>query len=240
MDSHDYWLGKLYCVWTDHTDEAIFLGVKTGWLALGKTHVVPAEGIELNEEMEAIKLPYPEDFVKHAPVYEADLELTEDIEREIYAYYRSAGETSWGAVRANSSSEPTRTLGSGEEVRMRLSEERLKVGKREVPAGGVRLRKVIRTEIVQQPVELKHEELVIEHVPPGASRAGAAGVGEEQTYIALHREEPVIQKEVRTREEVRVRKIVQKEHQTVSGQVRKEEVEVEARPHSEQTQPGRC
>jgi len=191
--------------------------------------------------MEAIKLPYPEDFVKHAPVYEADLELTENIEREIYAYYRSAAETSWGAGRTNSSSQQTRTLGSGDELRMRLSEERLRVGKREVPAGGVRLRKIIRTEIVQQPVELKHEELVIEHVPPGEARvAGTGGVGEEQTYIALHREEPVISKEVRTREEVRVRKIVQKEQGTVSGQVRKEEVEVEARPHSEQTQPGRC
>ena len=42
-----------------------------------------------------------------------------------------------------------------------------KVGKREVEYGGVRLRKVVKTEVVNQPVELTREEIVIERVPAG-------------------------------------------------------------------------
>ena len=52
-----------------------------------------------------------------------------------------------------------------EEASVKLTEEQVKVGKREVTAGGVRLRKFIRTETVNQPVELRREELVIERVP---------------------------------------------------------------------------
>src|SRR4051812_27790295 len=43
-----------------------------------------------------------------------------------------------------------------------LYEESLNVGKREVEAGAVRLRKIVRTETVNQPVELRHEEVVID------------------------------------------------------------------------------
>jgi hypothetical protein len=46
-------------------------------------------------------------------------------------------------------------------------------------------------------------------------------------YIPLRREEAVVQKESRVREEVRVSKKAQTEHQTVSEQVRKEDVEIQ-------------
>ena len=238
MDNHEYWVGKLHCIWSNHEGELLFLGVRTGWLALGKTHVVPAQGSEVNEEMETIKLPYTEDFVKDAPVYDSDMEMTEQIEQEVNAYYGCAPQT-----RASAKTMPARPASprrGPDEVRMKLREEHLKVGKREVEAGGVRLRKVVRTEIVQQPVELKHEELVVEHVPPGECQPAGKNLGEQETYIPLHREEPVIQKEVRTRDEVRVRRVVRKEQQTVSGEVRTEDVEVEARPSAERGEPGRC
>ena len=46
-----------------------------------------------------------------------------------------------------------------------LSEERVKVGKRTVGAGEVRVRKNVSTEQVNVPVELKRENVVIEKIP---------------------------------------------------------------------------
>jgi uncharacterized protein (TIGR02271 family) len=116
---------------------------------------------------------------------------------------------------------------AAEEGRMFLSEELLKVGKRIVDAGGVRLHKVIRTETVTLPVELSHEEIVIERIPAqGTQPAAVEAFMEKDVYIALHREEPVVQKESRVREEVRCRTQPHIEKRTVSDSIRKEDVEV--------------
>ncbi len=123
-----------------------------------------------------------------------------------------------------------------EETRIPLSEERLKVGTREVESGGVRLRKVVRSETVNQPVELKREEIVVERVPAAEAQAGAvAGTAYEQQdiYVPLRREEAVVEKESRVTGEVRARKTTQTEQQTISGQVRKEDVEVERNPEEQ-------
>jgi uncharacterized protein (TIGR02271 family) len=119
---------------------------------------------------------------------------------------------------------------------VKLSEEELKVGKREVVAGGVRLRKIIRTETVNQPVTLQREEVVIERVPASetggaAERAFEAG----EMYVPLRREEPVVEKQARVREEVHVRKDARTEQQTVSGQVRREDVEIEREGEARET-----
>jgi uncharacterized protein (TIGR02271 family) len=110
---------------------------------------------------------------------------------------------------------------------MKLSEEQLKIGKREVEAGGVRLRKIVRTETVNQPVELKREEIVIERVPASGTATTGAAFENEDVFIPLRREEAVVEKEAHVREEVRVSKKATTEQQNVSGEVRKEDVEIE-------------
>src|SRR4051812_3863168 len=51
--------------------------------------------------------------------------------------------------------------GGGNELVIPLYQESVNVGKREVEAGAVRLRKIVRTETVNQPVEIRHEDVVI-------------------------------------------------------------------------------
>ena len=110
---------------------------------------------------------------------------------------------------------------------MQLTEEELKIGKRQVESGAVRLRKVVRTETVNQPVELKREDVVIERVPANEAR-GSSGEAfrQEVKVIPLHREEPVVEKESRVREEVRATKRTETERRNISETVRKEDVEV--------------
>ncbi len=116
----------------------------------------------------------------------------------------------------------------------------MRVGKREVVAGGVRLRKVVRTETVNQPVELRREELIVERVPANESTGrGEADFQQREIYVPLRREEAVVQKEARVREEVRVRKDARTDRQTVSEQVRKEDVEIEREGAARETSPRR-
>jgi uncharacterized protein (TIGR02271 family) len=221
-DKADNKIGTLDCLWSDHTGQPAFLGVKTGWI-FGKTHVVPAKNAEVNEKSGIIRLPYPESLIKGAPAFDADMMLDEATERDIYNYYHEEFPME-ERPRFDIGSEPK----AAEETRIPLREEELKVGKRQVEAGGVRLRKIVRTETVNQPVELQREEIVIERV--AASDAGAASgeaFAEQDIFIPLRREEPVVQTESRVREEVRASKRTETERQQVSGNVRKEDVQVE-------------
>ncbi len=109
-----------------------------------------------------------------------------------------------------------------------LTEEQLKVGKRNVAAGEVRLRKVVETEQVNVPVELKREDAVIERIPASEVKAGApSSFQEDEIRVPLSREEAVVEKETRVTGGVRVRKTEESEQQTVSDTVRREDVKVD-------------
>jgi uncharacterized protein (TIGR02271 family) len=112
---------------------------------------------------------------------------------------------------------------------MTLNEESVEVGKREVEAGGVRLRKIIRTETVNQPVELQREEIVVERVPASERTPSRTDVAfrEEEIYIPLRREEPVVEKTTRATEEVRVGKKRESERRDISETVRREDVDIQ-------------
>ena len=104
------------------------------------------------------------------------------------------------------------------------------MGKRNVDAGAVRLRKIIRTETVNTPVELRREDVVVERVAAKDMRPGdiaAADFKAEDLNITLHREEAVVAKETVVTGAVRLRKTAETETQNVSDTVRKEDVEVD-------------
>ncbi len=109
-----------------------------------------------------------------------------------------------------------------------LTEEQLKVGKRDIAAGEVRVRKVVETEQVNVPVELKREDAVIERIPASEVKAGApSSFQEDEIRVPLSREEAVVEKETRVTGGVRVRKTEKTEQQNVSDTVRREDVKVD-------------
>jgi uncharacterized protein (TIGR02271 family) len=232
IDRDEEVIGKLNSLWTDDAGDPAFLGVKTGWI-LGKTHVVPAEAAEVDRRRERIRLPFSVQAVKDAPTFDPDCELSDADEQRIRQYFSSFGykqsQQRSGSMASGSVASGQRPTGqTAEQASVKLTEEQVKVGKREVIAGGVRLRKIIRTETVNQPVELRREELVVERVPATEATGRAQHEFQQrEIYVPLRREEPVIQKEARVREEVRVRKDARTDKQTVSEQVRKEDVEIQ-------------
>ena len=220
-DSQGNRIGHVSGLWVDSQNQVEFVGVKTTWL-VGRTHIFPEQGMQVNHGREIIRAPYTEDVIKNAPTFDPGAELTPVEQQQIFNYYKDRG-----LQRPAAQGQQQQRGQAREEATIPLAEEHLKVGKRQVEAGGVRLRKIVRTETVNQPVELRREEIKIERVPgQGAQPSGRAFAGED-VYIPLRREEAVVQKEGVVREQVRVHKTAATDRQNVSEQVRKEDVEIE-------------
>lgn len=116
----------------------------------------------------------------------------------------------------------------GEEVEVPLAQESIQIEKREKQLGQVRLRKVIRSEVINQPVELRREDVVVERVTgSGSPQSGQEQFVEKVVTIPISEEEAVVQKTVESAGAVRARKVVETEQENVSETVRKEDVEVE-------------
>lgn len=222
-------IGTVDAVWEDHAGQPSYLAVRTGWLGLGKAHVIPAHAAQVNEHRRTIKVPYSAEMVKAAPTFDSVDDITTESETRIREYFGTP--MSRESYNERYVDEPRRpaAVESNDETSIRLKAEKLRVGKREVEYGGVRLRKIVRTETVNQPVELQREEIVVERVPVqgDVSRTGTEEFSDEEIYIPLRREEAVVEKTVRATEEVRVGKRHETEREDVQGTVRREDVEIE-------------
>lgn len=113
----------------------------------------------------------------------------------------------------------------GQERRLTLSEEQLAVGKRQVQAGEVELRKTVETRHVQEQVGLAREEVEIERRPLAAADAADLEIGEQTIRVPLMAEEAVVEKKVVPVEEVVVRKEARTQEQTIEADLRKERLD---------------
>jgi uncharacterized protein (TIGR02271 family) len=119
-----------------------------------------------------------------------------------------------------------------DELRMRRSEEELRVGTREREAGAVRVRKRVRTDRERILVPKKRVEVTVERVPVEGGAAStvdeAAGpeIREDEIVVPVVEEEVVVEKRPVVKEEIRIRKEVVEETEVVEADIRREEVEV--------------
>jgi stress response protein YsnF len=108
-------------------------------------------------------------------------------------------------------------------------EENVQVGKREVETGGVRLKSRIIEKPVEENLRLREERVTVERTPVDreATDADLNNFQEQEIEIVEHAEVPVVSKEARVVEEVKLNKEVEHKDETVKETVRKTEVDVE-------------
>ena len=119
-----------------------------------------------------------------------------------------------------------------EDLRVQRSEEELRAGVREREAGQVNVKKSVRTEREVVRVPKRREEVVIERVPVDGearetSTSTVTDIGEDEVVVQVFEEEVVVSKRVVLKEEIRIRKRVAWDEETVEVDLRKEEVEVD-------------
>jgi uncharacterized protein (TIGR02271 family) len=117
-------------------------------------------------------------------------------------------------------------LADADELRVQRTEEELAAGTREREAGQLKVRKRVRTDREHIEVPTRHEEVTVERVPV-EGEATEAEIGEDEVRVPVTEEEVVVEKRPVAKEEVRIRKDVVSDTETVEEDVRREEVEVE-------------
>ena len=240
-DQHGERIGPLNDLFVDVNDEPEYVGVGTG-LSENRSVLVPAEAIAIDDRQRRMVVSHPRSVVQTAPSLGYTDEVTPEFERRVRVHYGLDTEerAGYGAYYAGKA-EPTGMIGADsvphvsdqedDDVRVRRSEEELRVETREREAGEMRVRKRVRTERETLTVPKKRVEVTVERVPVEGATTGeeastAPEIGEEEIVVPMVEEEIVVEKRPVVKEEIRIRKQVVEDLEVVEEDVRREEVEI--------------
>jgi uncharacterized protein (TIGR02271 family) len=222
-------IGQVY--YDDDTSQPKWFTVNTG---LFGTHenFVPVQGAETSGDR--ITVGYDKATVKNAPKIAEDAHLSPQEEQQLYRHYgldyRDADGDGVFDDKARTAVGHD-TSGPTTDDAMTRSEEHLRVGTETQEAGRARLRKHVVTEHQQVQVPVSHEEVRVEREPITDANRGDAydgpAISEEEHEVTLHAERPVVDTEVEAVERVRLGTETVRDTETVGGQVRKEEIELD-------------
>lgn len=128
--------------------------------------------------------------------------------------------------------EPAATADAAESVRLPVIQQELRVGKREVLRGGVRVHTRVEEHPVEEQVTLREERVVVERrlMDLLVTEQFIDRLSKTPVDIVTQAEVPVVAKEARVVEEVRVRKDVADHVETIRDTLQRTDVDVEQLP----------
>jgi uncharacterized protein (TIGR02271 family) len=225
-------IGKVEEIYLDvETDQPEWALVNTGMFGT-KSTFVPLK--ESTRDGETLRVPYEKDQVKDAPRVDADGQLSQREEAELYRHYGldySESESGSGLPEGGAGTVGHDVSGPTTDDAMTRSEEEVNVGTTERESGRARLRKYVVEEEVTKTVPVKREEVRIEREPVTEGNAGAAldgpAISEEEHEVVLHEEEPVVEKQAVPKERVRLDKETITDEKQVSETARKEQIDID-------------
>jgi uncharacterized protein (TIGR02271 family) len=237
-------IGKLDEVYLDNDTGEPEFGLVSGGL-FGGSHFVPLA--EAHSEGGTLRVPYEKSQVKDAPGVRADEQLSQDEEQRLYRHYGLAygerrsesglpegrrGDDIVSAAGTGTTTGRTETgRGARGDEAMTRSEEEMRVGTQSREAGRARLRKWVSSETVSETVPVQREQARVEREPITDTNRDAAlrgpDISEAEHEVTLMEEQPVVEKRTVPRERVRLDKEAVTDEQEVTGEVRKEHIEVE-------------
>jgi uncharacterized protein (TIGR02271 family) len=214
--------GNIYCITsnggmsssTDVTDSLIRAGVPTEEVRQYSSEIESGNSVVVLKATEAAAQP-------------AITILERNGAKDLYemrgqATAGSAGNQTTGPIRADNSSATA----------IPVVEEDIKVGKRQVPAGNVRISTRVTEQPIEQDVSLAREQVNVERrsVNRPATEQDLREFKEGTIEVTAMAEEPVVVKEAKVVEEVVVSKDVVEETRTIRDTVRKTEVDLDEKP----------
>jgi uncharacterized protein (TIGR02271 family) len=239
VDSDGNKIGKIDAVYVDRqTGEPKFAAVKTGLFGSNVSFVPIEEGQAQGDQVTA---PYSKDQVKDAPNIDADAELSDAEEQQLYEHYGLKYSSYEGPDHESLTEDRDRgrdrggraaqSTGATTDDAMTRSEEELRVGTTSRESGRARLRKYVVTEQVEKTVPVQREEVRVEREPITDDNVEQAHAGpeisEDEHEVVLHAEEPVVETRAVPKERVRMETDTVTDEETVSGEVRKERIDTD-------------
>ena len=185
--------------------------------------------VEVDEPAEA-------DAVRTALVHAGAVNLDEQVE----GWRASGWRDDAAATTERAAVQPTSLRSTGEEDVVPVVQEDLQIGKRTVATGGVRVYARTVETPVSESVSLRSERAVVDRRPVDrpASQAEMDQLDETTIEVRETTERPVVVKEARVVEEVRVGKVVEERTEEIHDTVRNTEVSVESMPAERQGATG--
>ncbi|WP_165069802.1 DUF2382 domain-containing protein [Marisediminicola senii] len=230
-------VGQVYL--DSDTEQPTWVTVKTGLFGNSESFV-PVSDADLTDG--AVRVSFEKSFIRDAPRVDDDGTLSPEDEKTLFAYYGGAARGSHGDPAdtglfdqdADTASDQSTTghdvSGTTTDDAMTRSEERLHVATETVETGRARLRKYVVTEQQSVTVPVSHEEVTLKREPITEANIGDAtdgpSISEEEHELVLTGERVVTSKETVPVERVRLDTETVTEQETVTDEVRKEEIEL--------------
>lgn len=212
--------------WGVPEEEAEFYaeGVRRG----GTLVAVRAEEGEVDTALEIMNRFSPVDVQQRSAMWRSEGWTGFDADDESYTA-TAATTANLGARTTDKAFTRDTTLEAGKETAIPIVEEELRVGKREVEQGGVRVHTYVEEKPVTESVELRQENVYVERRPVDRSAdASAINAFQDRTFeVRQTAEEIVTDKQARVVEEVVVGKQVDTHTETVEDTLRRTRVDVE-------------
>jgi uncharacterized protein (TIGR02271 family) len=241
-------IGQMYS--DDDSNQPKWITVNTGLFGMNESFV-PLQGAQFGDDR--VTVAWDKATIKNAPQVSGDQHLDAEDEQRLYRHYGLEYGSDYGSdfagegVGRHATTADAARGGGGAEIRdrtegydtsgpntdtaMTRSEERLRAGTATQEVGRARLRKHVVTEHEQVTVPVSHEEVRVEREPITDANRGAAvdgpAISEEEHEVTLRAERPVVTTEAEAVERVRLGTETVRDEETVSGEVRKEQIELD-------------
>jgi uncharacterized protein (TIGR02271 family) len=245
-------LGTIDAIYLDdETGQPEWATVTSGLFTANTTFVPLAQAQDLGD---SVQVPYDKQQVIDAPTMQADRQLSQEDEAELYRHYgldysEHRSDSGLPAGTAGQGIDPhdgdgdgvdddvedtavgRDTSGPTTDDAMTRSEEELAVGTQTRERGRARLRKHVTTEQQTVTVPVQREEVRVEREPITDANLDAAtsgpAISEAEHEVVLHEEEVVVDKRAVPKERVRLDTETVTDERQVSEEVRKEHIEVD-------------
>jgi uncharacterized protein (TIGR02271 family) len=237
----------------DDTGKIRYLIINTGLWILGKKVLMPIGRAKLDYNgRRVIASDLTRAQVEALPEYDGNATIDYEHEEQVRGVYRPAATVTSASATPVEASAPLDynrdsysydrdpalyDLDDTNHQSLRLYEERLIANKTRAKTGEVAVGKRVETEKAKVSVPIEKERVVIERVTPAGAGAAVAPAADafkqgEVARVEVYEETPDIRKEAFVREEVTVRKEVERETVNAEETLRREElnVDTEGRP----------
>lgn len=234
-------IGSVYDALVDDEGRFRYFVIDTGFWVFGKKVLVPMGSVRMDYDRHRVYLPaMTKDQVERMPEYNDSMTVDYEYEERVRNVYR--GKATQGTATA---ARPTYdrntykydhdqhlyTANEGNNQRIRLYEERLLTSKNRVKTGEVAVGKHIETETATVSVPVEKERVIIERSNPSETTPvtpGAADFREgEVARMEIYEETADIRKQAFVREEVNIRKEVERDTVDATETLRREELDID-------------
>ena len=239
-------IGSVYDIIVDETGKFRYLVIDTGFWIFGKKVLLPVgrASIDYNDRRVYAK-GLTKEQAENLPEYDDDMTIDYDYEERVRMVYRGIEYDSDNTVYA----EEAKAYDSGaysydrepglygyqdteNRQSLKLYEERLVANKERFRTGTVTIGKRVETETATVSVPVEKEKVIIERNTVNDSTAvtpGATAFSEgEVARVEVYEESADIEKQAFVREEVSVRKEVERDTVSAKETIRREELEIES------------